>query len=518
MKIKFCNLLTLFSALLCISCSSHNNVSNNTDSVTYQSDLSLEQLKSTLNGNIITYALDTNIQEYINPISNQNGSEKFILDLMYLPLLKKDNADYEMVLAESIKQHNNFTYEIKLKSNVFWSDGTALNADDVVFTYQLMQKEPYGWAYLHLNYPEGKVQIQQLDETTILFTFPFPHANGMAMLSDILILPEHIFNFYDKNYTIDNSVFWRKPVCSGPFIINDYAPDKYLLFKTNHYFYDSFSESSKIDYLIININNNSRQNTSIISEKKADITVIPSWDIRILNKKVNPDSEQKEIKRKSFKTNQLRYLGINGKKVRNRKLREAIFYSLDRTLINESGFIDPQYYSSEFSFIPQTNKYFCSDMNSLYFRDSEKVQNLLKNIDEDPFTLTLSYCSNDDSMLAQATIIKDLLVLSNINVSLKAVDNKRDLYKYDLFLDDMSCENEPDLYSKYFLYESKQNNIHYYNPQIDLLFKQGRYAENEETRIKIYNEIQNIISESAYFYPLCTYSSVLVYNSDVLDP
>ena len=54
--------------------------------------------------------------------------------------------------------------------------------------------------------------------------------------------------------------------------------------------------------------------------------------------------------------------------------------------------------------------------------------------------------------------------------------------------------------------------IHYYNPETDLLFKDGRSCDSDELRRVLYNEVQLQIMESAYFYPLCTYSSITLYR------
>ncbi|RHR51912.1 ABC transporter substrate-binding protein [Clostridium sp. AF18-27] len=496
---------------ICIGCVADEKSSEKPNKISFQTNLTLEQLKASLMGDITVYALESDPGEKINPVTTRDTSADFLFEMMYQPLFSQKNGQFNMVLAEAIEKEDDFTYIVSLKPNIFWSDGTALTADDVVFTYQLMQEETSSWAYTHLNYPEGAVKVRKADEFTVLFSFPLCHADGAAMLADILILPEHIFKIYNERYTIDNSVFWRKPVGSGPFIVDEYAAGKYYLFKKNKY-YPFFPEERVADFLIISNVKNTRESVSSFSENRADITTIPSWDIRILNKKIGRDSDESKVGMIINPKTRMRYLGINGKKVKNSRLREAIFYSMNRTLINESGFVDSKYYNSEYSFIPQSNLYYNSDTGSMYPWDLNRAKQLLEEVDLESLYLTLAYRPNDDAITAQAVIIKDLLSLADINIILKKVKSSSELYEYDMFLDDIPLNNEPDSYGKYFLQGSKLNMIHYYNPETDLLFKDGRSCDSDELRRVLYNEVQLQIMESAYFYPLCTYSSITLYR------
>lgn len=504
--------LSIILVLQCFGCVATPKIYTESNEAKYVSALPLDQLKNTLNDEVTVYALKSDPGENINPITTQTVEANFLFHLMYQPLFSFANGEYIMNLAESVEKQGNSVFVVKLKSDLLWSDSVPITAEDVVFTYQLIQKEKNSWAYSHLIYPEGEVTVKGLDSHTIQFIFPSSHANGMAMLANILILPQHVFQFYNETYTIENCIWARKQVGCGPYILQEYALNRYYLFRRN----PQFSENVPFEtnYLIVYNSGNTREAVSDISEDKIDKTIIPSWDLRILRKKAGKKLEQSEIGMKEISVNQLRYLGINGERIKDYRLREAIFYSLNRQLVNESGFIEPQYYHSEFSFIPQSNDYYNPNTSSLYTWNLDEAEELLEEFDLDSFSLTLGYCSDDDSAAAQAATIKDLLALSNIRISLKKVKIRSELYQYDLFLDDLPCEADPDLYSKYFISQSKQNIFNYYNPTIEQLFHEGRLQNNVDRRKEIYNTLQTQIIEDAYIYPLCTYSSIFLFRTN----
>ena len=80
----------------------------------------------------------------------------------------------------------------------------------------------------------------------------------------------------------------------------------------------------------------------------------------------------------------------------------------------------------------------------MYPWDLNRAKQLLEEVDLESLYLTLAYRPNDDAITAQAVIIKDLLSLADINIILKKVKSSSELYEYDMFLDDIPLNNEPD--------------------------------------------------------------------------
>ena len=71
---------------------------------------------------------------------------------------------------------DNKTYTFSLRDDVKWSDGEPFTADDVVFTYEAMEKEEnLGWAYSQLVYDQGAVKVEKRMTIPYLSHFHLKH-------------------------------------------------------------------------------------------------------------------------------------------------------------------------------------------------------------------------------------------------------------------------------------------------------------------------------------------------------
>lgn len=124
------------------------------------------------------------------------------------------------------EQNEDFTEHIvKLREGIKWSDGEDLNADDVVFTFNMIMNNPGIGASSYANIVFKSVE--KVDDYTVKFVTneSFPRLSskfGVTIYgTDYLIVPEHIYSqvedvtqFKDEN-----------PVVAGPYTVKDYDPN-----------------------------------------------------------------------------------------------------------------------------------------------------------------------------------------------------------------------------------------------------------------------------------------------------
>ena len=78
----------------------------------------------------------------INPIVSHNRNVIEVSKLIYDSLITLDeNYKLVYVLAESIEKKDTNTYEVKLRENVKWHDGSQFNFDDVEFTVNTLKRD-----------------------------------------------------------------------------------------------------------------------------------------------------------------------------------------------------------------------------------------------------------------------------------------------------------------------------------------------------------------------------------------
>lgn len=151
---------------------------------------------------------------YINPLfAVGNDVDLDLTALIYSGLFKFTNQGVEPDLAESYEiNEEKKIYTIKLKDNLYFHDGEALNADDVMFTFGRIQNQK---SKSPLYFTFQNTTIEKVDEKTIKFILTEPFAPFLESLT-VGILPEHVW----KNIEPDNMLLAEynlKPIGSGPF-------------------------------------------------------------------------------------------------------------------------------------------------------------------------------------------------------------------------------------------------------------------------------------------------------------
>ncbi|NCT54747.1 ABC transporter substrate-binding protein [Candidatus Falkowbacteria bacterium] len=151
----------------------------------------------------------------INPLYSAGREvDNDISSLVYSSLFRynKDGVlEDDLVEFFEIKEDGK-EYLIKIKDNVKWHDGSDLSADDVVFTFNLIQDESYR---APLRQAFIGVSVEKVDELFVKFILPEAHAPFTSLLT-FGILPKSLWENSNPD-SIILSELNLKPVGSGPF-------------------------------------------------------------------------------------------------------------------------------------------------------------------------------------------------------------------------------------------------------------------------------------------------------------
>jgi peptide/nickel transport system substrate-binding protein len=153
-----------------------------------------------------------------NPLYATSQVDLAVSKLLFAGLFTYDQANnLKGDLAESIKSDDRgIVYTVTLKPNLRWQDGKPLTAEDVAFTYNVIENPDAQSPFL--SSWQG-IQVKAVDKRTILFTLPsqlssFPYSltNG--------IVPKHILGQYSVRSLRSLQFNTSKPVGAGPFSLN----------------------------------------------------------------------------------------------------------------------------------------------------------------------------------------------------------------------------------------------------------------------------------------------------------
>lgn len=161
------------------------------------------------------------LPQYLNPLlSDPNPVDRQISSLIFDGLTAYDETGrLAPVLAESWSvSEDGRTVQVRLRQDVSWQDGEPFTAEDVVFTYGLMQSDTFpGAAALKTLWQS--VTINQVDEFTVEFVLQEPYAPFMEATTRG-IMPAHLFNG-DTAVNIAEHPFNQAPVGTGPWMVSE---------------------------------------------------------------------------------------------------------------------------------------------------------------------------------------------------------------------------------------------------------------------------------------------------------
>lgn len=130
--------------------------------------------------------------QFLNPLlAGTNPVDRDISRLIYSGLTKV-NAGREVLPDLAVRWDvldNGKTYIFHLQPNAKWHDGINFSADDVVYTFNVLQNNDYS-GVLKTNF--GGILIEKLDDLTVKFSLPAPSTFFLTDMA-VGIIPEHIF-------------------------------------------------------------------------------------------------------------------------------------------------------------------------------------------------------------------------------------------------------------------------------------------------------------------------------------
>jgi len=150
-----------------------------------------------------------------NPIYATNPVDTAVSDLVFSGLLKYNDQNQlvdNLASSWSVNSIGN-VYTVILKPNLRWQDGAKLTAQDVAFTYHVIQNAD---AQSPLESSWQGINVNAVNDTTIVFTLPNPLSSFPYSLTTGII-PEHILGNIPTTELRSSTFNTLDPVGSGPF-------------------------------------------------------------------------------------------------------------------------------------------------------------------------------------------------------------------------------------------------------------------------------------------------------------
>lgn len=453
----------------------------------------------------------------LNPITGNDLYNRAIKDLV-IDRLMVQNADthqYEPALAENLeisKDGREFTFT--LRSGAVWSDGKPVTIEDVKFSFDCIFDDKYNTANKRPYY-ENITKAEILSPNTIKFVTKSPYFGNIEQLTDLEIVPKHIYGDADagkkKNKTI---------IGSGPYKLKEYNQGQSIILERNKTWWGNSVPELKgvYNFEMIRMRFDKEENLALERLKKGELH-FDGLSPEAFMTKTNDAPFGTEILKKKVENLQSKsygYIGWNLKRdmFKDKKVRRALTHLMNRAEMNKKF----RFGMSLLATGPwyQQSEYANSSVKALEF-DPKKAAALLKEagwvdsnkdglLDKDgkPFEFTLYYGSKDTQkywVLYQEDLKKAGIKMNLQMLEWNALMKNIDEHNFDAIAMGWgggSVDLDPkQIWHSESMKTGGSNFISYSNPEVDKLIEQGTVEMDQKKRVEIYRKVYALIADDA---------------------
>lgn len=482
--------------------SNDNNQTGETDTTTDDSSTSGDSNSDTSKDTLVI-GLDDDPPQ-LDPHLSSAAVDRQTYQSLYNKLLDIDeNLNIIPELAKSwVASSDGKTYTFELEQGVLFHDGEPFNAEAVKFNFERMLDPDLGSPRrAEVNLIE---EINVVGEYTVevkLSAASSPFLSGLTDRAGMMVSPKAVKELGDD--------FSNQPVGTGPFKFSERVRSSHIeLVKFDDYWRD-LPEFDKV--IIRPYSDENVRVTNLISGELDIINRIAFKDIESL--KNNSDITLSQVDSLGF---QGIHFNIEKAPFNNKKLRQAINYAIDRKAIAKVVFHD--------GVIPAVGG--ISPVSWAYTnfesgdRDLEKAKQLLQESGAENVSFTLTMAPRPTEELI-AQMVQNMLGEIGITVEIEMVEFGTILEKlansdFDAVRLGWSGRIDPDG-NLYRFYKTGANNNYtgFSNERVDELLELGRTESDTQERIKIYEEINQIIWDEAPYINLYHEIDFKAYKSNV---
>lgn len=444
-----------------------------------------------------------------NPINSSDRWGLTYTNLVFNPLLRISGDGTEnFELAESYElSEDGASITVKLKEDILWSDGEAFDADDVVFTYET-KAQPENGNSDNLWVGETQIEVEKVSDFEVQFNLPEASAAAVnSVVAGHYIIPEHIFGEFTD---FSGSELPAEPVGTGAYKLEEYRRGEYISFVANENY---FAEPANIDRVVLQIVANTDTAKAALQSGEVDAAVFTPRDLASL--------DEESYESYAYTEGRVGYIGLNTRSeaLQDENVRKAVMYALNRDELNQAVYLSEEYYENAYSVIPSSNPFYSENIEK-YEQDLEQAQALMEEAGNPDVTLAMAIASDDATQALTGPLVQQQLSAIGVNVELVSSDlasivneNLTDgSTTYDLFIGGYIMGIEPSSYSGLYGSEGHANFFGYSNEEVDELFNQGAYELDQDARYDIYEEIQQLIADDAFVFPLVDNLRIIVSN------
>lgn len=434
----------------------------------------------------------------------ENGGSELAAAYDVLMRYNSDNNEFQPRLAESLTQEpGGLRWDLKLRPGVTFSDGTPLDADAVIHSFNRYTAAKGDGAAIWADAVETTTAV---DPQTVEIKLRKPWTTFPSMLAlgyGMIVAPS----------AGEGEAF--KPIGAGPFVLDHYSPNEERVFTARDDYWNGKPTTARLRFIALP---SSRQNLETLGANGVDIAFLRGDSAAIYDTIdkgfpgyfdiLNSGSAQLVNNRD----------GRPGSDVR---VRKAIALALDPKVIDQRG---ENGVGLPTKALFDERSQWSPDVQGLPY-DPDAARSLLDQAKADGYDGTLNYVVLEDPRSKSIGLaVQSLLQAVGFTVNIVPANNAGDIVKkvyaqrdYDMALGGIGLyESIPFLGLQGTLGSTSSSNFSgYSNPEMDALLAQLQASENDDAFRQILGQIQTLWNETVPSVPTSALMIFVAWQKDV---
>lgn len=418
--------------------------------------------------------------------------------------VSEDGQTLEPWLASGHEvSEDKLTYTIKLRSDVKFSDGTPLTADDVKFSIDAdTATAETGWGYINAAIDTVSV----IDDGTVEIKLKYAWA---PIIADLSLFSNAIVPANYGGKTAEE--FYEAPVGTGPFKWGEWKKGQSLkLIKNTNYWQEG---KPSLDSVTWNVVPDANTRKLQLEGGQVDIIEAPDWS------SFSSLGNSPGVVAETFPSTQIDYLAFNQERAPfdDVHIRRAIAYSVDREALVKAVLFGNGTPAN--SLLSPGTPFYDEDTEGPSYDPEKAKAELAQSSMPDGFETTLLIRSGDANQASVAQILQSELAKLGITVEIKQLDptaNKqaRLASDFDMTLSAWTMDiPDPDQWTSFAVDPeggSRSAFTAYNNPEVIEINRQAQLEVDTDKRQELYSQLQELTGEDAFL--AYTYYSPYAYG------
>lgn len=287
---------------------------------------------------VVTMGL-TGSWDSLCPLASTTLISDKAVSTIFDPLVKPDGkGGYAGYLAESYEfVEGNTAIIFHLRENVKWHDGEPFDADDVIFTTNLVADGSYttsrrlflqnvaGCTPSGTEESKGSAAVEKIDQYTVKYTLksPMSEAGAFTNIYCFFMFPEHLLADADPATILEND-FWMNPIGTGAFRYESQIVGESLTVVSNPDFYLGAPQYAKLVMKVLT------QANILTAMMSGEVDIVDGVHCSISDTDLAMASSIPGYNVSALEGTSAPYLIVNGDTFPTAKVRRALAMLLDK--------------------------------------------------------------------------------------------------------------------------------------------------------------------------------------------